>query len=146
MLHTILWIMSVVGWGLDWLMQVQYCLSLDADSIRLMHSCCFGITVKIIYLSQSAWEFSPHLNGITPFFISYTTRSASGPTPFLESFNSFWQGTSVPLSNSPPDICRHCLRWLGGQLEHACVVLVGRIPSTLSNLSPGLIVPSLKGE
>lgn len=67
MLHMILWVMSTVGLGLGWLMQVQRCLSLDATSTHWMHFCCFGITVKIIYQSQAAGEFSPHLNGIAPF-------------------------------------------------------------------------------
>lgn len=114
MLHTGLWIMSAVGRGLDWLMQVQCCLSLDAASTYLMHSCCFGVTVEIIYQSESAWGLSSLLNSITPFFMSSSTRSASGPTCFLENFNSFWQGASVPPSKSPPDICSHCLRWLAG--------------------------------
>lgn len=114
MLHTSLWIMSAAGLGLDWLMQVHCCLSLDAASTHLMHSCCFGITVEIIYQTESAWGLSSHLNGITPFFMSYSTRSASGPTCFLENCNGFWQRASVPPSKSPPDICSHCLWWLGG--------------------------------
>lgn len=114
MLHTSSWLMSAVGLGLDWLMQVHGCLSLDAASAHLMHSCCFGITVEIIYQTESAWGLSSRLNGITPFFMSYSTRSTSRPTCFLENFNGFWQGASVPPSKSPPDICSHCLRWLGG--------------------------------
>ena len=123
MRHTSLWIMSAVGRGLDWLMQVQCCLSLDAASTHLMHSCCFGITAEIIYQSESAWGLSSLLSSITPFFMSSSTRSASGPTCFLEHFNSFWQGASVPPSKSPPDICSHCLWWLAGLPEHACEVL-----------------------
>ena len=113
-----------MGRGPDWLMQVQCCLSLDAASTHLiMHSCCFGVAVKIIHQSQSAWEFSLHMNGITPLFISYTTKSTSAPTSFLESFKSFWQGPSIPPSKSPPDIYSHCLQQFRGQPEHMCVGL-----------------------
>lgn len=121
-LHTILWVMSAVGLRPYWLMQMQCCLSLDAASTHLMHSSCLGITVKVIYQSQAPWEFSPHLNGIAPFFISYITKSTSGLTPFTEGFNSILQGASIPLQiltqilqPLPP------MAWTTA--EHACVVL-----------------------
>lgn len=94
------------GWGLDWLIQVQWCLSLDVASTHQIRSCSFGITVKIIHQSQAAWECS-HLNGIVPFFISYTTRPASGPTPLwrilVVSGNPFlFKQPSRFLQLSPP--------------------------------------------